>query len=125
MANNTILKRGQKQTVEVTVPDDNDNVQNFTSGFTASMVLRKSAGKIDRSFSGDQVDSLTSASGRITFHYVDANTKPNVKLLWNTAQATALPNTDVTVGGDLKIFNSSNECVESVRLEFDIKHEVT
>ena len=125
MAKYTVLKRGQSHTIEVNIPDDNGNVTNFTSGFTASMVIRKQAGKATQSFTGDQVDSLTSAAGRITFHYVDATTEPNVKLLWNTAQSTALPNIDVTVGGDVKVFNSSNECVESVRVIFDIEHEVT
>lgn len=120
-----VLKRGQSQNIDLGITNDSGTIQNFNSGYTATCVFRKRAGKADEYFTGDQIDSLTSAAGRITFTYVDANSLYNVRLSWNTAQATALPNTDVEIAGDVKIFNSSNECVESVRVELDLKHEVT
>lgn len=122
------IKRGLKQEVGVRLYNlvgGNKVSINFTSGFTASMKIVKRSGRTHEiGYEGDTVDTLTSASNRITFLYTDADTNPNVKLHWNTTQATSLPNESVDVFGDLKIFDSSSECIHSVRFKLKIEQEI-
>tara|TARA_Y100000401_G_C8309319_1_gene218815 strand:+ start:554 stop:940 length:387 start_codon:yes stop_codon:yes gene_type:complete len=122
------IKRGLKQEIGLRVYElvsGNKVSVDFTSGYTASMKIVKRSGRThDIAYEGDAVDTLTSAANRITFLYTNADTNPNVKLLWNTAQASALPNENVDVFGDLKIFDSSSECVYSIRFKFEIEQEI-
>lgn len=103
--------------------------------FTAKLVLRR---KIGNSFNGPEVDTLTSntsgsnqnSSGRIRFPNIGSTSSlPNIVLYWSGAEATALPNEDVTVFGDLQItdtdISASTEVIHSIRLRFDIKAEIT
>jgi hypothetical protein len=107
----------------------------FTSNkqFTARLVLRR---KIGNSFNGPVVDTLTttttsdpqSDAGRIRFPNIGSTSSlPNIVLYWSGAEATALPNEDVTVFGDLQITDTavaSTEAIHSIRLRFDIKAEI-
>ena len=124
---NIELKRGQKAQVDITFKESGQtNAKNFSSGYSATLVIRKksSSGSVE----GDEVDFLSSASSgaganRITFAYTAAG--PNIQLKWSTAQANALPNETLTIFGDLKIKQSSdNEIVHSFRLTFDIIPEI-
>ncbi len=124
---NIELKRGQKAQVDITFKESGeDNAKNFSSGFSATLAIRKksSSGSVE----GDEVDFLSSATtgegkNRITFAYNAAG--PNIQLKWSTAQANALPNETLTIFGDLKIKQSSdNEIVHSFRLTFDIIPEI-
>ena len=118
---NIQLKRGQETQVDVTyIATGDTNAFNFSSGYTASLVIRHKAGK---SFEGSIVDTLTSAAGRVTFSH--ANPGPNIQLKWSTAQSAALPNEATTVFGDLKITKTSeSEVKHSFRLAFDILPEI-
>ena len=101
--------------------------------YTASLVLRKKTGS---SVSGKIVDTLASnttgsgqnTSGRIRFPNIgDTSSLPNIVLYWSGAEATALPNEDVSVYGDLQITDTgvaSTEVIHSIRLRFDIKAEI-
>jgi hypothetical protein len=96
--------------------------------FTASLVLRR---KLGNSFNGPIIDTLTSNSsgnGRIRFPNIgDTSSLPNIVLYWSGAEATALPNEDVSVYGDLQITDTnvaSTEVIHSIRLRFDIKAEI-
>ena len=108
----------------------------FTSNkrFTAKLVIRR---KIGNSFNGPIVDTLTtttvgsetqSSHGRIRFPNIGSTSSlPNIVLYWSGAEATALPNEDVTVFGDLQITDTdvaSTEAIHSIRLRFDIKAEI-
>tara|TARA_R100001230_G_C5489598_1_gene37656 strand:+ start:154 stop:516 length:363 start_codon:yes stop_codon:yes gene_type:complete len=117
---NIELKRGQKAQVDITFKEAGQtNAKDFSSGFTASLVLRKksSGGSVE----GDVIDKLTSSENRITFTH--ANAGPNIQLKWSTLQARDLPNENLTIFGDLKIVES-NEVVHSFRLTFDIIPEI-
>ena len=124
---NIELKRGQKAQVDITFKESGQtNAKDFSSGHSATLALRKksSSGSVE----GDEVDFLSSASSgdganRITFTYNSAG--PNIQLKWSTTQASALPNETLTIFGDLKIKQSSdNEIVHSFRLTFDIIPEI-
>ena len=119
---NVQLKRGQQTQVDVTfIADGDTNAFNFSSGYTASLVIRRKAGN---SFNGELIDTLTNVNSRITFTYTAAG--PNIQLLWNTAQAGALPNEATTVYGDLKVtLTSGSQVKHSFRIPFDIVPEIT
>ena len=101
--------------------------------YTAKLVLRR---KIGNSFNGPIIDTLESntsgsgqnTSGRIRFPNIgDTSSLPNIVLYWSGAEATALPNEDVSVYGDLQITDTgvaSTEVIHSIRLRFDIKAEI-
>jgi hypothetical protein len=101
--------------------------------YTAKLVLRR---KIGNSFNGPIIDTLESntsgnqqnESGRIRFPNIgDTSSLPNIVLYWSGAEATALPNEDVSVYGDLQITDTnvaSTEVIHSIRLRFDIKAEI-
>ena len=101
--------------------------------YTAKLVLRR---KIGNSFNGPIIDTLKSnttgadqnTTGRIRFPNIgDTSSLPNIVLYWSGAEATALPNEDVSVYGDLQITDTgvaSTEVIHSIRLRFDIKAEI-
>jgi len=121
---NVQLKRGQQTQVDVTfIADGDTDAFNFSSGYTAELVIRRKAGN---SFNGELIDTLISASSgtganRITFTYTTAG--PNIQLLWSTAQADALPNEAATIYGDLKVTYDS-QVKHSFRIPFDIIPEI-
>jgi len=132
---NIQLQRGQQQQVDVTYKLAGvSTALDLSSGYDAELVIRRKRGD---SYMGQVIDTLrhgaTSGGGevaipeadsRITFTYASAG--PNIQLLWDTDQATLLPNEAITVYGDLKItLNSSGEVVHHVRLTFDILPEIT
>lgn len=148
---NIQLKRGQNQQVDVVykLAGEGDALRldtthsNGAPKFDAEIVIRKKRGD---SFMGQIIDVLrhgatTPASPesdvRILFGYnaqnVDGDASAdgsNIQLKWSTAQASLLPNEDVTVYGDLKIFTLSDAGVREqtahhIRLTFDIKTEIT
>ena len=102
--------------------------------FRGVLVLRR---KIGNSFNGPIIDTLKSntsgsgqnTSGRIRFPNIgDVSSLPNIVLYWSGAEASALPNEDVSVYGDLQIIDSdvhaTTETIHSIRLRFDIKAEI-
>ena len=132
---NIELKRGHQTQVNVSyIPTGSSYTTNFnssSSAYTGTLVIRRKAGN---SYNGPLVDSLASSTSgnnadsagayRIRFPAVGGDdTSVNITLHWSTAQAEALPNEEVTVYGDLKIF-SSNETIHSFRLTFDIVPEI-
>tara|TARA_R100000995_G_C3468910_1_gene117226 strand:+ start:870 stop:1241 length:372 start_codon:yes stop_codon:yes gene_type:complete len=120
---NIELKRGQKAQVDITFKNSAGTVVNFSSGFTASLTLRKDAA--NGSISGEEIDSLTTANSRITLVY--SSSGPNIQLKWSTVQASALPNEALTLIGDLKITDTQpnpDEVIHSFRLTFDIIPEI-
>tara|TARA_R100001230_G_C5535903_1_gene68266 strand:+ start:217 stop:588 length:372 start_codon:yes stop_codon:yes gene_type:complete len=120
---NIELKRGQKAQVDITFKNSAGTVVNFSSGFTASLTLRKDAA--NGSISGEEIDSLTTANSRITL--VHSSSGPNIQLKWSTLQASALPNEALTLIGDLKITDTQpnpDEVIHSFRLTFDIIPEI-
>ena len=141
---NIQLQRGQQQAIEVTFKLANGDIPNFdtsTNGgstYDAELVIRKKRGD---NFQGQIIDILrhgvtsgtavSEADSRITFQGTGGSTSntlssgKNIILNWNTSQATLLPNESVTVYGDLKLTNSSNEVVHHIRLTFDILPEIT
>lgn len=128
---NIQLQRGLQQDVDVTL-NDGDNTPDFRTGHDAELVIRKKRGDsyqgqlIDVLRQGDTSgDGVSEADNRIVFEDPSAESGNNITLKWNTAQANRLPNEAVTVYGDLKITNSSNEVVNHVRLTFDILPEIT
>jgi len=143
---NIQLQRGQQQAIEVTFKLANGDIPNFDSStnggtaYDAEIVIRKKRGD---SFMGQIIDTLrhgstgppeggvAEADSRITFQgtgggaATNLSSGKNIILNWNTAQAILLPNESVTVFGDLKITNASNEVVHHIRLTFDILPEIT
>ena len=143
---NIQLQRGQQQAIEVTFKLANGDIPNFDSStnggtaYDAELVIRKKRGD---SFMGQIIDILrhgttgspegavAEADSRITFQgtgggaAANLSSGKNIILNWDTAQATLLPNESVTVFGDLKITNASNEVVHHIRLTFDILPEIT
>ena len=143
---NIQLKRGQKTTVDVTyILSGQTNAFNFTANsfYSAKLYIRRKTGD---SYGGILVDTLSTTvqaasassmdtgsgslagNGRITFVNPSNTATKNIQLHWNTAQSTALPNEDVTVYGDLKIFGENSDytqCIHSIRLTFDIVQEIT
>lgn len=120
------------------VPSKNFYVNYDDSGtskpkYQGKLVLRR---KIGNSFNGPIIDTLKSnttgagqnTTGRIRFPNIgDTSSLPNVVLYWSGAEATLLPNEDVSVYGDLQITDAevaSTEVVHSIRLRFDIKAEI-
>ena len=102
--------------------------------FRGVLVLRR---KIGNSFNGPIIDTLKSntsgngqnTSGRIRFPNIgDVSSLPNIVLYWSGTEASALPNEDVSVYGDLQIIDSAvhatTETIHSIRLRFDIKAEI-
>jgi len=102
--------------------------------FRGVLVLRR---KIGNSFNGPIIDTLKSnisgddqnGSGRIRFPNIgDTSSLPNIVLYWSGTEASALPNEDVSVYGDLQIIDSgvhaTTETIHSIRLRFDIKAEI-
>lgn len=143
---NILLQRGQQQAIDVTFQLAGGDIPNFDSStnggaaYDAELVIRKKRGD---SFMGQIIDTLrqgatgspegavAEADSRIAFQGTGGGTAlnlssgPNIVLNWNTTQATLLPNEAVTVFGDLKVTNSSNEVVHHIRLTFDIQPEIT
>lgn len=125
---NIELKRGQKAQVDITFKNSAGTTVNFSSGFTASLTLRKDSAS--GSVTGEEVDSLTTANSRITLiHGPSASpaTTDNIQLKWSTVQASALPNEALTLIGDLKITDTQpnpDEVIHSFRLTFDIIPEI-
>jgi len=135
----TLTGSGDANDLSANIADDETAVvpskNFFTSNkqFTARLVLRR---KIGNSFNGPVVDTLTttttsdpqSDAGRIRFPNIGSTSSlPNIVLYWSGAEATALPNEDVTVFGDLQITDTavaSTEAIHSIRLRFDIKAEI-
>ena len=102
--------------------------------FRGVLVLRR---KIGNSFNGPIIDTLKSnttgadqnTTGRIRFPNIgDTSSLPNIVLYWSGAEASALPNEDVSVYGDLQIIDSdvhaTTVTIHSIRLRFDIKAEI-
>lgn len=149
---NIQIKRGQQTQVSIKFkPDGISATRNFYTNdaqYTASLVLRKKTGS---SVSGEKIDtliSLTPASddpgasppviqsthGRIRFPQLGADNRTdgtednaNIILRWETADAVALPNEDITIVGDLKITDTDtnpDEVLHSLRLTFDIVPEI-
>jgi len=124
---NIQLQRGQKQTIEVTFKNTEGAVVDFTDGvFTGELVIRqKENGEfitgtvVDTLISGTSTPADSTKDSRITFHA----SSPNIKLLWDTTQATALPNVTQTVAGDLRI-TTSGQVVHHINLQFDITPEI-
>ena len=108
------------------------------------LVLRR---KIGNSFNGPIIDTLKSntsgtdqnSTGRIRFPNIgDTSSLPNIVLYWSGTEASALPNEDVSVYGDLQIVDATvntttvggqtvagtTEAIHSIRLRFDIKAEI-
>lgn len=139
---NIQLQRGQQQQVDVTykLANATDALilnathSNGAAKFDAELVIRKKRGD---SFMGQIIDVLrhaisypasTEVDSRILFNYSAAG--PNIQLKWSTAQASLLPNEDVTVYGDLKVFTLNDsgaveQTAHHIRLTFDIKTEIT
>ncbi len=129
---NIQLQRGQQQNVDVKYKLAGDAAINFNENgpFDAELVIRKKRGD---NYMGQIIDVLrhgatsptsSEADSRIEF-LSDGADNPNIRLKWDTAQATLLPNEAVTVYGDLKITNSSDETAHHIRLTFDILPEIT
>ena len=102
--------------------------------FRGVLVLRR---KIGNSFNGPIIDTLKSnttgndqhGSGRMRFPNIgDVSSLPNIVLYWSGTEASALPNEDVSVYGDLQIIDSgvhdTTETIHSIRLRFDIIAEI-
>ena len=112
--------------------------------FRGTLVLRR---KIGNSFNGPIIDTLKSntsgtdqnSTGRIRFPNIgDTSSLPNIVLYWSGTEASALPNEDVSVYGDLQIVDATvntttvggqtvagtTEAIHSIRLRFDIKAEI-
>jgi|TARA_R110000764_G_scaffold8706_1_gene28777 hypothetical protein len=140
---NIQLQRGQQQQVDVTykLANATDALilnathSNGAAKFDAELVIRKKRGD---SFMGQIIDVLrhgatsptasSEVDSRILFNYSAAG--PNIQLKWSTAQASLLPNEDVTVYGDLKVFTLNDsgaveQTAHHIRLTFDIKTEIT
>ena len=130
---NIQLQRGQQQQVDVTykLAGESNALDLSASGsFDAELVIRKKRGD---NYMGQIIDVLrhgatspasSEADSRITFAYQSAG--PNIQLKWSTAEASLLPNEEITVYGDLKIIQvSSGETIHHVRLAFDILPEIT
>jgi len=122
------IKRGRATTFLLTyTPEVNSGPKiskDFTSGFTASLVIRR---KIGNSYNGPEVDTLTTANNRITFPnpVVDgAQTGPNIKLIWSSNDSAALPNEANRVFGDLKISTTGGSVEHSFRITIDILPEI-
>ena len=140
---NIQIKRGQQTQVSIKFkPDGISATRNFYTNdaqYTASLVLRKKTGS---SVSGDKIDTLASetsganqnTAGRIRFPQLGADNRTdgtednaNIILRWETADAVALPNEDITIVGDLKITDTDtnpDEVLHSLRLTFDIVPEI-
>ena len=123
---NIQLQRGQQQQIDVTFKNSGGTVVDFSSGFTGELVIRqKENGEfitgtvIDTLISGTSDPADATKDSRITFHA----TAPNIRLLWSTAQAAALPNVTQTVAGDLKI-TQGGQVVHHVNLIFHITPEI-
>ena len=109
---NIQLQRGQQQNVDVTYKLAGDVAINFNENgpFDAELVIRKKRGDnymgqiIDVLRQGATSPASSEADSRIDF-LSDGASNPNIRLKWDTAQATLLPNEAVTVYGDLKITN--------------------
>ncbi len=146
---NIQLQRGQNQQIDIAykLANETDPLplntthSNGTPIFDAELVIRKKRGD---SFMGQIIDVLrhgattpasSESDSRILFGYTASSTDPpsdgtNIQLKWTTAQASSLPNEDVTVYGDLKIFTLSDggvreQTAHHIRLTFDIKTEIT
>jgi len=124
---NVELKRGQQTQVDVTfITEGATDAFDFSSGYTATLIIRRKAGN---SFNGDKIDTLISAgsgtgANRITFTYTAAG--PNIQLKWSTVQSSALPNEATTVYGDLKVtLTSDSQVKHSFRIPFDLVPEIT
>ena len=134
---NIELKRGHGTQVDIKYQATGDsfttNFNSSSSAITGSLVIRR---RIGNTYNGPLIDTLTSSTSgnnadssgsfRIRFPAVagsGTNTDPNITLHWTTAEATALPNEEITVYGDLKIA-SNNETIHSFRLTFDIIPEI-
>lgn len=132
---NIQLQRGQQQNVDVTYKLAGDVAINFNENgpFDAELVIRKKRGD---NYMGQIIDVLrhgatspasSEADSRIEF-LSEGSANPNIRLKWNTAQASLLPNQAITVYGDLKITNlavNPNQVVHHIRLTFDIVPEIT
>jgi|TARA_R110000764_G_scaffold129613_1_gene217409 hypothetical protein len=131
---NIQLQRGQQQQVDVTYKLAGEtDAANFSAAgaYDAEIVIRKKRGD---NYMGQIIDVLrhgatspasSEADSRILFNYVSAS-GPNIQLKWSTAEASFLPNEEITVYGDLKIIQvSSGETIHHVRLAFDILPEIT
>ena len=142
---NIQIQRGQQQAIEVTFELSSGAIPNFNSStnggasYDAELVIRKKRGD---NFQGQIIDILrhgvtagtavSEADSRIAFQGTpvasppsNLSSGPNIILNWNTAQASLLPNEEITVFGDLRLTNSSNEVVHHIRLTFDINSEIT
>jgi hypothetical protein len=146
---NIQLQRGQNQQIDVAYKLANATEPlplNTTHGngaprFDAELVIRKKRGD---SFMGQIIDVLrhgattpasSESDSRILFGYTASSTDPpsdgsNIQLKWTTDQSSLLPNEDITVYGDLKIFTlddsgAREETAHHIRLTFDIKTEIT
>ena len=140
---NIQIKRGQQTQVSIKFkPDGISATRNFYTNdaqYTAYLVLRKKTGS---SVSGEKIDTLASetsganqnTAGRIRFPQLGADNRTdgtednaNIILRWETADAVALPNEDITIVGDLKITDTDtnpDEVLHSLRLTFDIVPEI-
>jgi len=128
------LKRGRATTLDITYkPAIADGTTPYSkplsSGYTASMVVRRKTGN---SYSGPLIDTLSSANSGTGANRINllisssTSTDPNIQLLWSSAQAALLPNESTTVYGDLKITKTSTDSVEhSFRVSFEIVPEIT
>jgi hypothetical protein len=132
---NIQLQRGQQQNVDVTYKLSGDVAINFNENgpFDAELVIRKKRGDnymgqiIDVLRQGATSPASSEADSRIDFLSGGAS-NPNIRLKWDTAQASLLPNEAITVYGDLKITNlavNPNQVVHHIRLTFDIVPEIT
>ena len=143
---NIQLKHGQKTTVDVTyILSGETNAFDFTANsfYSSKLSVRRKTGD---SYGGILVDTLSTTvqaastssmddgsgslagNGRIVFIDPNNTATKNIQLKWNTVESIALPNEDVTVYGDLKIFGESSDytqCIHSIRLTFDIVQEIT
>jgi len=124
---NIEIKRGQDTSVDVEykLGGQTSAVDLSGSGYDVELVIRRKRGNnydgqiIDILRFGDSSPTDSAKDNRITLHA----TAPNIKLFWNTTQSAALPNEEITVGGDVKI-TQSNKVVYSIRLLFDILPEI-
>tara|TARA_B100000963_G_scaffold24642_2_gene18471 strand:- start:3996 stop:4379 length:384 start_codon:yes stop_codon:yes gene_type:complete len=123
---NIQLQRGQQQQIDVTFKNSGGTVVDFSSGFTGELVIRqKENGQfitgtvIDTLISGISSPADATKDERITFQ----NVAPNISLLWDTTQASALPNVTQTVAGDLRI-TKNGQVIHHVNLIFDITPEI-
>ena len=125
------LKRGRATTLDITYkPAIADGTTPYSkplsSGYTASMVIRR---KVGSTFNGPIIDTLSTETSpariRLLISAVDS-TDPNIQLLWSSTEASALPNESFTVHGDLKITKTSGSSVDhSFRISFEIVPEIT